>query len=132
MIYYKNLLLIDDDEDDHEFFLEALKEIDSSITCICLFDGENALRILKENERELPDLIILDTNLPKLNGRQILAALKNDEQLKGIPVIMCSTFFSDKEDEELTKLGAVHYLVKPSKFEEFRNSLNIILTRKWQ
>jgi DNA-binding response OmpR family regulator len=131
MIYYKNLLLIDDDEDDHEFFSEAIKEIDPSIACACLFDGENALRILKENGREFPDLIILDTNLPKLSGKQILTALKNDNTLKGIPVIMYSTFFSDKENEELTKLGAVHYLVKPSKFEEFRNSLKTVLSKQW-
>jgi ActR/RegA family two-component response regulator len=44
---------------------------------------------------------------------------------------MYSTFFSDRDNDELAKLGAVHYLAKPSKFEDFRNSLGEILTKKW-
>ena len=93
MIYYKRLLLIDDDRDDHEFFMEALQEIDSSITCTAFFDGEQALGRLKSNTTEVPDLIILDTNMPKLNGKQILAELKRIPNLKGVPVVMYSTFF---------------------------------------
>ena len=119
MIYYKRLLLIDDDQDDHEFFMEALQEIDSSITCTAFFDGEQALGQLKSSGFEMPDLIILDTNMPKLNGKQILAELKRIPHLKEIPVIMYSTFFSERDNIELTNLGAMHYLEKPSKFEEF-------------
>ena len=52
MIYYKRLLLIDDDQDDHEFFLEAIQEIDSSITCTAFFDGEQALGKLQESKSE--------------------------------------------------------------------------------
>ena len=88
MTYYKRLLLIDDDQDDHEFFLEAINEIDSSITCTAFFDGEQALGKLKENQNELPDLIILDTNMPKLTGKQILAEIKNIPNLKEVPVVM--------------------------------------------
>lgn len=131
MIYFSNLLLIDDDEDDHEFFLEAVREIDSSIKCRCLLDGETALKMLMGNASELPDLIILDTNMPKLDGRQILVELKNDTNLKNIPVVMYSTFFSDRDNDELAKLGAVHYLAKPSKFGDFRESLSEILATKW-
>ena len=130
MIYYKRLLLIDDDHDDHEFFLEAIQEIDNSITCTAFFDGEQALGQLKNNGSELPDLIILDTNMPKLNGKQILAELKRIPNLKDVPVVMYSTFFSDRDNVELTNLGAMHYLSKPSKFEEFRSSLRALLERK--
>ena len=130
MIYYKRLLLIDDDRDDHEFFLEAIQEIDSSITCTAFFDGEQALGQLRNNGSEAPDLIILDTNMPKLNGKQILAELKRIPNLKEVPVVMYSTFFSDRDNIELTNLGAMHYLSKPSKFEEFRSSLKEILERK--
>lgn len=131
MAYYKNLLLIDDDQDDHEFFLEALREIDASINCICLFDGEQALGMLRERNGVTPDLIVLDTNMPRINGKQVLAELKRDPELRTIPVIMYSTFISDKDNEELLRLGAVNYLAKPSKFEEFLNSLNEILRRRW-
>jgi len=131
MIYYKNLLLIDDDEDDHEFFMEAVKDIDSTISCTCYFDGEKTLKLLRASEVPPPDLIILDTNMPRLNGRQILAELKKDPKLKMIPVVMYSTFFASTDNDELTKLGAVHYLAKPSKFEDFRNALLYILMKKW-
>jgi DNA-binding response OmpR family regulator len=130
MIYYKRLLLIDDDQDDHEFFFEAIQEIDNSITCTAFFDGEQALKQLKNNGREVPDLIILDTNMPKLNGKQILAELKRIPSLKGVPVVMYSTFFSDRDNLEFTSLGAMHYLSKPSRFEEFRSALKELLERK--
>lgn len=131
MIYYKNLLLIDDDEEDHEFFIEAVREIDSSLTCTCILDGEDALKNLKDEDAVLPDLIVLDTNMPKVTGKQILKELKSDLKLRQIPVVMYSTFFSDKDSEELTKLGAVHYLSKPSKFQDFTSSLNELLKTKW-
>lgn len=132
MIYYKNLLLIDDDEDDHEFFLEAVREIDTSVKCSCVFDGEKALNKLKEGLAALPDLIILDTNMPKLNGKQILSELKNDTHLKHIPVIMYSTFFSERDNFDFTRLGAAYYLSKPSKFLDFKSSLTHILKTNWR
>ena len=128
MINYRNLLLVDDDLDDHEFFLEAIHDIDHTINCQCVLDGEEALNILKEQSNTLPDLIILDTNMPKRNGRQLLVDLKSDSKLQDIPVVMYSTFFSDKDSDELKKLGAVSYLVKPSNFADFRNALSEILT----
>ena len=116
MTFYKNLLLVDDDADDHEIFVEAVKEIDASIKCTCLFDAEEALKRLDENKKDLPDLIILDTNMPKVTGKQLLSEIKKSPSLNKIPVIMYSTFFSDKDIEDLKLLGAVHHLPKPSKF----------------
>jgi CheY-like chemotaxis protein len=131
MSYYKNVLLIDDDADDHEIFLEAVKEIDSSVKCTSIFDGEKALEGLRNQTIERPDLIILDTNMPKLNGRQILVALKKFPALVHIPVVMYSTSFSDREVQELKELGAVHNLKKPARFDEFRNAISYILHEKW-
>jgi CheY-like chemotaxis protein len=131
MIYFSNVLLIDDDHDDHEFFLEAVREIDSSIRCNSMFDSEEALKFLKDQKQPLPDLIVLDTNMPKLNGYQILTELKNDPALNKIPVVMYSTFFSERDSDEFTKLGAANYLAKPSKLGDFRNLLSEILTKKY-
>lgn len=130
MSYYKDVLLIDDDADDHEIFLEAVKEIDRSVKCISMFDGEKALQCLKE-KTITADLIILDTNLPKMNGMQILSKLKNSAEFKHIPVIMYSTFFSERDVDELTKMGASYNLKKPSRFEDFRNAISYILHEKW-
>jgi DNA-binding response OmpR family regulator len=68
--------------------------------------------------------------MPRLSGKQILAELKSISNLKDIPVVMYSTFFSERDNIELTNLGAMHYLSKPSKFEEFRNCLKEIWERK--
>jgi len=131
MSFYKNLLLIDDDADDHEIFVEAVKEIDSSIICTCLFDGEQSLNLLQKKDSVIPDLIFMDTNMPKISGKQLLSSIKQSASLNNIPVIMYSTFFSDKDLEEFIKIGAAHYLTKPSKFEELRSALSNILKKKW-
>ena len=78
----------------------------------------------------MPDLIVLDTNMPKLNGRQILAELKKDPALRSIPVVMYSTFFSERDNDEFSKLGVTSYLAKPSKLADFRNVLSEILKKK--
>lgn len=131
MIYYKNLLLIDDDEDDHEFFREAINEIDGTISCECTLNGDLVLEELKARTRSLPDMIILDTNMPRLNGKQILQELKTDAGLKEIPVIMYSTFLSERDNREFMELGAACYLAKPSKVKDFINNLEGVLTQKW-
>jgi CheY-like chemotaxis protein len=131
MIYFANVLLIDDDHDDHEFFLEAMREIDSTIKCHSLFDSEEAIKFLKDEKQAVPDLIVLDTNMPKLNGRQILTELKRDPRLRDIPVVMYSTFFSDRDSDEFSRLGAANYLQKPSKLGDFRKLLSEILTTKY-
>jgi CheY-like chemotaxis protein len=128
---YRNLLLIDDDADDHEIFLEAVNEIDNSIQCVCYFDGEEALRKLQKNGDTLPDLIFLDTNMPKVSGKHVLTSLKKSSSLNNIPVIMYSTFFSGKDKEEFKSIGAAFHLSKPAKFEELRNALSDILQTKW-
>jgi CheY-like chemotaxis protein len=131
MIHYKHLLLIDDDKDDHEFFKEAVTEIDGSIVCECLLSGEDALDELRSGKRSLPDLIILDTNMPKMDGKQILRELKADSSLMHIPVVMYSTFLSERDNLEFLQLGAALTLSKPSKVIDFTNSLSDVLTNKW-
>ena len=130
MTLYKTLLLIDDDADDHEIFIEALKEIDSSIRCTCLFDGEEGLSVLQKKSIN-PDLIFLDTNMPKISGKQLLISIKQSADFNNIPVIMYSTFFSSKDVDEFIKIGAAYHLTKPSKFEELRSALNDILNKQW-
>ncbi len=130
MPYFTNVLLIDDDHDDHEFFVEAVRDLDSSIQCSSMFDSEEALKFLKGDHRQKPDIIVLDTNMPKLNGRQILAEIKSDPNLKSIPVVMYSSFFSDRDNDEFTRMGVTRYLTKPSKLGDFKMLLKEILTKE--
>jgi len=130
MSFYKNLLLIDDDADDHEIFLEAVKDIDNSIKCTCLFDGEEGLSMLRKKGSVIPDLIFLDTNMPRISGKQLLMLIKGSADLKNIPVIMYSTFVSEKDIEEFIAIGAIHHLAKPSRFEDLRQALSDILKKQ--
>ena len=131
MTLYTRVFLADDDADDRDLFIDALKEIDHSIHCLYATNGEVALQTLEGDIFEKPELIFLDLNMPKVNGKQLLKHLKNTDTLATIPVIMYSTFFSDNDIDEIKKLGASHYLIKHTKFQELCNSLRSILAQKW-
>lgn len=132
LILHKRLFIIDDDVEDQEIFMEAVKEVDSAIQCFTSTNGEEALEELEKNESVLPDLIFLDLNMPKLNGKQILREIKNRSMLNAIPVIMYSTSFAPRDIEEISQLGAAFHLLKPSRFDDLCSALGEILTRRWR
>jgi CheY-like chemotaxis protein len=129
MYSYKSIFLADDDLQDQEIFTEAINLVDKTIKLFSANDGVAALQTLKAGQK--PDLIFLDVNMPLLNGKQLLAELKAISSLQEIPVIMYSTFFADKDIQEIQKLGAVHHLLKPAKFDLLVDSLKYILNKKW-
>jgi len=130
--WYKNyravsmvVLNVDDDAEDREFFRDALREIDSSITCLVAGNAMEALTLLK-TRHPLPDFIFLDINMPMMDGKQCLKALKAMEQFQSIPVIMYSTSTDSREISECYKLGAEDFLIKPHSFEKLVNDLSSI------
>ena len=68
----KTFFIVDDDVDDQELFMEAVNEVDKTITCISASNCEEALDSLKSGKVVLPDIIFLDLNMPRLNGKQFL------------------------------------------------------------
>jgi CheY-like chemotaxis protein len=106
--------LIDDDVDDQDIFILALEEVDSTIRCHLASDGVEALQKLKEEKNFRPDYIFLDLNIPRMNGRQCLAAIKEVDFLRDIPVVMYSTSSDQKDITETKQLGAADYIVKPN------------------
>lgn len=131
MSLYRSILLIDDDTEDQEIFLDAMQEVDPRIHCTFANDAEAALKQLNEEIIIRPDILFIDLNMPKINGKQLLKEIKSSEQLKGIPVIMYSTFFGPQDIEEITSLGAVHYMIKATRFIELCNALKYILSKNW-
>jgi len=131
MSLYLSILLVDDDVEDQEIFLDAIKEVDPFIHCACAADGEAALKLLNSDAIVKPDLLFIDLNMPKQNGKQLLMELKKSDTLKDIAVIMYSTFFGENDIKEITKLGAVHYLVKATRFNDLCASLQHILSKRW-
>jgi CheY-like chemotaxis protein len=127
---YKRIYIIDDDVEDQEIFIEAVKEVDPRVECFTSTNGEEALENLADGKAK-PDLIFLDLNMPKLNGKQILNGIKRLDGAKDIPVIMYSTSFGPRDIEEIQRVGAAHHLLKPSRFDELCDSLRKIISNQW-
>ncbi|HEX8039222.1 MAG TPA: response regulator [Chryseosolibacter sp.] len=111
----KNCLLIDDDSDDQEIFITAAAEVNPTIICQVVSDGNDALKLLNETS-ELPDLIFLDINLPKMDGFEILIHLKRNQRLRGIPVIVYSTTRDESQIAKAVKLGASGFVTKAAHY----------------
>lgn len=124
------VLLVEDNEGDVRLIKEAFSEskVDKNFTVAR--DGEDALNYLygkgKYTERTKPDIILLDINLPKKNGFEVLEKIKNDPELKKIPVIMLSSSSSEDHIAKSYDLSANCYVTKPVDFDEYTKAVKII------
>ena len=126
---FRKILLADDDVDDRWFFLDFLKhrpdiEILSSVT-----NGTELIEYLDKikNEVDFPHLIILDQNMPKLNGTETLSLLKSHKRYNKIDIVIYSTHTDQKLIEDCTVLGAVLVIAKPVSFEGYNHMISSIL-----
>jgi CheY-like chemotaxis protein len=117
-----NILLVDDDMDDQQLIHEALTSLDSTVNCTFAGNGEEALAVLSQVDRK-PDLILLDINMPRLDGRECLRTIRRDPQLSHLEVIIISTAIS-KEDAMLFEMLHTRYIVKPSSFQQLLEVLS--------
>ncbi len=131
MSLYKVVLLIDDDKEDQEIFSDAVREVDSTVRFLGEYNSDQVVTNLTTAKHELPELIFLDMNMPRLNGKELLIELKRDPGTTAIPVVMCSTYFGDVDVKEIKRLGAVHYLVKPTRFIDLCEAIGRILKTRW-
>lgn len=118
------ILLADDDKEDQLILSDAFQQI--GITDAVHFEdnGEGALQHLEQSflENTLPQLIILDLNMPRMNGTQTLRILKEDTRFNHIPIIIYSTSLNNIERDECIRLGAHSYIIKPLTFSEYIKS----------
>lgn len=125
-----NILLIEDNEGDIVLTLEALKEARISNTVNVVRDGEEAMQYLHKEGAYInattPSLILLDINLPKIDGKEVLSNIKNDETLKIIPVVMLTTSDSEKDVFEAYYHHANCYITKPVGFQSFMEVIHTI------
>jgi CheY-like chemotaxis protein len=116
----KGIMLVDDDPEDREVFSDVYLAQFPGEQLYFAENGERALQSLEllfEQKAELC-LIVLDLNMPIMNGSQTLKKLKEDERFRDIPVVIYSTSVNETEREECYRLGALDYLVKPSSFSD--------------
>ena len=121
-----NVLLIEDDIIEVMKLNRAISKFESKHKIIEANNGEEALKILEVKDN-LPDIILLDLNMPKINGIEFLSILKNDETLKYIPTIILTTSNNQRDLLECYTLGVAGYILKPWKYEEYVSKIEKLL-----
>ena len=113
----KRIFLIDDDWDDRELITSALKETAELYSIHIATSGGEAMESLM-TKKEFPDMILLDLNMPGMNGFDVLKELKKDPDLKPIPVIIFSTSHNKTDVDRSYSLGALKFITKPTLYSE--------------
>ena len=127
-----SIILAEDDEDDRVIFQDALKELPIFTKLITVNDGEELMEHLFRNNKEPVHVLFLDINMPRKNGIDCITAIKKNENLNNLPVIIFSTSFDKEMIDHLHDLGANYYMRKPNGFlrlqEIIERALNLMLT----
>ncbi|MFC4638243.1 response regulator [Deinococcus hohokamensis] len=126
----RQILLIDDNPQDRFLAEEAFEQVCPDCQLITQPSGKDALAYLQKAAR-LPDVLLLDVNMPGMNGFEVLAALKADPRLALIPVVMLSTSQSQDDVAKSYTLHASSYLVKAPSFSGFISQIEAFLSY-WQ
>lgn len=121
------ILLVDDDEDDRKLFFDAVREVDKTIKQISLSNGLEALAYLRDEANSFPDFIFLDLRMHGISGQKCLEEIKKDNRLAAIPVIVYTTSREVEESIELKKMGAAHFMSKPTSPDEIYYMLSVVL-----
>ncbi|MCF7668240.1 MAG: response regulator [Verrucomicrobia bacterium] len=128
-----DILLVEDSENDAELALHVLGSKLPNAKVVVAEDGEEALDIMLahgkpngEDRVSRPKVIFLDLKLPKIDGKQVLRALKSDNELRNTPVVILSSSKEERDVRDAYALGANSYVVKPLDFKEYMNALTIL------
>ncbi|WP_254411678.1 response regulator [Dyadobacter diqingensis] len=118
----KPILMADDDADDRFLVQAAFEDNNLSHSIVFFEDGEQLLNyLIPEEDNSAPNLILLDLNMPKRDGREVLKIIRTNDKWNDIPIIIFST--SNAPDDIVTayQLGANCYIIKPSSYEELKD-----------
>jgi CheY-like chemotaxis protein len=115
----KTILLVEDDRIDAMTVKRAMNELKITNPLAHVDNGLAALDYLKNPENQEPCIILLDLNMPKMNGIELLGVLKKDAQLKKIPVIILTTSNAEKDKTESFNLSVAGYMLKPVDYKQF-------------
>ena len=120
------ILLVEDNPGDAELTMRSLKKHDLAKGLVHVENGEEAINYIfaqgpfaDRNIADPPNVILMDINMPKVSGMEVLRKLKSDERTKMIPVIMLTASKDEPDIKECYSLGVNSYIVKPVQYEEF-------------
>ena len=122
-----SILLVEDDSIEAMKFNRTVAKLDVDCSIIEVKNGEEGIKFLKE-KKNLPHIILLDLNMPKMNGIEFLAILKEDEVLKYIPTIILTTSNHQNDLIDCYKIGVAGYMVKPLKYGDYAKKMAKIVS----
>ena len=122
----KPILLIEDDDVDVMTVNRALRDLKVTNQLVPIGDGEEAIEYLRDESATKPCIVLLDLNMPKMDGAEFLKIVKADKALKKIPVVILTTSNSDRDVIESFELGAAGYMVKSVDYEKFVETIRAI------
>ncbi len=125
------IFLIEDDLDDVELLEDALQTHNVDYELDIAKDGSAAITYIRNCEK-VPDIIVLDFNLPKIHGKEVLIEIKSAASFKNIPLLILTTSSAKEDIEYSYKHGANKYLIKPTSIQQIRETIDVIveLTQK--
>lgn len=129
MSYQKELLFVDDCENDIELTLGALESIGLKERVVVARDGVEALEYFSGEGQfagrgnPIPKLVLLDLKLPRINGMEVLKAIRENERLRDVPVVMLTSSREPRDVAEGYRLGINAFVVKPVNFKDFTDSV---------
>ena len=125
----KIILIGEDDADDEDLLKEIFTSIDDSFTLMFVNNGYKLINTLEQMKAgNLPCLILLDYNMPEMNGAEVLEYLRQDEIFHNIPKIIWSTSKSDTYRKVCKDLGAMDYIIKPSNIKDLKDTIRFMLS----
>ena len=122
----KPILLVEDDTVDVMTVERALKDLRVARELVAIGDGEQALAYLRDDGNAKPCVILLDLNMPKMNGTEFMRIVKADEALRRIPVVVLTTSNSEQDISNSFGLGAAGYMVKSVDYKKFMEIIKTI------
>lgn len=128
----KSILLVDDDADDRMLFTDALNELTSDVLLKTASHCDDGIDSLIKPHDELPDLVVMDINMPGKNGLECLEDIRNHARLKKLPVVILSTDTDEDVIKEAYRRGANFYISKPNSFQGLKREIQKIISTNWE
>ncbi len=120
------ILLVEDDRVDALTVKRAFKELKVTNPVAVTGNGEEALEYLRNKDNKQPGIILLDLNMPKMNGLEFLDAAKKDNELKSIPVIVLTTSKEEQDKMESYSHSVAGYIIKPVDYKKFVEAMRTV------
>jgi CheY-like chemotaxis protein len=122
----KPVLLVEDDSIDAMTVRRAFKDLKLTNRLVHRLNGEEALVYLRDPNNEEPCVILLDLNMPRMNGTEFLKVAKNDDRLRTVPVIVLTTSNEERDVVESFRLSVAGYIIKPVDYKKFVDAIRMI------